>query len=67
MNKNMGTLDRAMRVIVAIVLAYLAWSGTLEGGIAIGAWIVAGVFLLTSLVSFCPAYRLLGMNTCGKK
>lgn len=65
MTKNMGSLDRALRLIVATVLAVLAWNGTLAGPLALGAWIVAAVFVLTSLVSFCPLYRLMGMNTCG--
>ena len=67
MSKNVGSVDRVLRIVAAAVLAYLAWSGTLEGGIAVGAWIIAAVFLLTSLVSFCPAYRLIGMNTCSKQ
>ena len=66
MSKNMGSVDRVLRIIVAVVLVYLAANGTLAGGLAIGAYIVAAVFVLTSVVSFCPAYRLLGMNTCSK-
>ena len=66
MRKNMGTLDRVLRIIVAIVLAYLAYTGALAGGLALGAYIVAAVFLVTSLVGFCPAYRLIGVDTCGK-
>jgi uncharacterized membrane protein len=66
MPKNMGTLDRVLRIIVAIVLAYLAYTGALAGGLALGAYIVAAVFLVTSLVGFCPAYRLIGVDTCGK-
>lgn len=65
--KNMGTIDRTLRIIVAIVLAYLAATGVVEGGLAIGAWIIAGVFLVTSLIGFCPAYRLVGLDTCGGK
>lgn len=66
MGKNMGGFDRIARVIVAIVLAVLAYNGTLEGGLATGGYIVAAVFLITSLIGFCPAYRLMGMDTCGK-
>ena len=64
--KNMGSLDRILRIVVAAVLAYLAATGVLSGGIAIGAWIVAAVFLITSLIGFCPAYRLIGVDTCGR-
>lgn len=66
MGKNMGGFDRIARVVVAIVLAVLAYNGTLEGGLATGGYIVAAVFLITSLIGFCPAYRLMGMDTCGK-
>lgn len=65
--KNMGTLDRGLRVIVALVLAALAATGLIEGPVGIAAWIVAGVFLATSLVGFCPAYRLIGIDTCGRR
>ena len=64
--KNIGSRDRILRIAIAIVLAILAATGTIGGGLAIAAWIVAGVLLATSLVGFCPAYRLLGLNTCGK-
>lgn len=62
--KNMGSLDRILRTVVAVVLVYLAATGAIQGGLAVGAYIVAAVFLVTSLVSFCPAYRLIGVNTC---
>ncbi|MFN4114099.1 MAG: DUF2892 domain-containing protein [Sphingomonadaceae bacterium] len=66
MTKNMGSLDRALRLVVAAVLAVMAWNGTLAGPLALGAWIVVAVFVVTSLVSFCPLYRVMGMDTCGK-
>ena len=64
--KNIGSRDRILRIAIAIVLAILATTGTIGGGVAIAAWAVAGVLLATSLVGFCPAYRLLGLNSCGK-
>jgi len=66
MGKNVGKFDRIARVVVAIVLAALVYNGTLEGGLATGGYIVAAVLLITSVIGFCPAYRLMGMNTCGK-
>jgi len=65
--KNMGSLDRVLRIVVALVLAYFAVTGVVTGGIAVGAWIVAAIFLVTSLIGFCPAYRLIGVDTCGKR
>lgn len=64
MAKNMGTLDRVLRAIVAAVLAVLIFNGTLGGALAIVAGVVAVIFLLTSLIGFCPLYRPLGISTC---
>lgn len=67
MKKNMGSVDKIIRLIVAAVLAFLFYNGTLTGTIGIVAVVAAGVFALTSLVSFCPLYPLLGINTCSVK
>jgi hypothetical protein len=66
MGKNVGNFDRIARAVVGIVLAVLAYNGTLQGGMATGGYIFAAVLLVTSVIGFCPAYRLIGMNTCGK-
>jgi uncharacterized membrane protein YtjA (UPF0391 family) len=64
MQKNMGTLDKTLRLIVAVIAVALAATGTLTGTPALVAYIVAAVFVVTSLVSFCPLYRLIGLRTC---
>jgi len=64
MQKNMGTLDKTLRLIGAGVAVALAATGTLTGTAALVAYIVAAVFVVTSLVSFCPLYRLIGLRTC---
>lgn len=64
MKKNMGMLDRSLRVLVAIVLAVLTYTGTITGNAAIAAWVVTAIFVLTSVVSFCPIYRIIGIDTC---
>ncbi|VTZ27834.1 conserved hypothetical protein [Methylocella tundrae] len=62
MNANVGTIDRTLRVLVGAVLIGLAATGT------VGLWGYVGVIpVLTGLFSFCPAYALLGLNTCGLK
>lgn len=66
MTKNMGSLDRVLRLIVAAILAFLIFNGTLAGTMAIIAGVVAVIFTLTSLVGTCPLYKPLGINTCGK-
>lgn len=64
MKKNMNTLDRVLRVVVAVLLVVLTMNGTITGALAYAAWAVAAVFALTSVVSFCPLYRLFGISTC---
>ena len=67
MKKNMGNADRIIRVLLAAVFAYLYFSGTVTGIPGIVLVVLGGVFLLTSLVSFCPLYSLIGLNTCPVK
>ncbi|MBL7885706.1 MAG: DUF2892 domain-containing protein [Flavobacterium sp.] len=67
MKKNMGSADRIIRLVIAAVLAFLFYNGTITGTLGIVAVVAAGVFALTSLVSFCPLYPLLGINTCSVK
>ncbi len=63
----MGSADRVIRVIIAVVLAFLFYNGTITGTLGIVALVAAGVFVLTSFVSFCPLYPLIGINTCSVK
>jgi hypothetical protein len=62
MKTNEGTIDRALRVIVGLVLIALAVTGT------VGVWGWIGIVpVATGLIGWCPAYTLLGVNTCGLK
>jgi hypothetical protein len=67
MTKNMGTVDRALRVVVAVVLAALYFMGVIDGTLGIVAVVLAVVFVGTSFVSFCPLYLPLGISTRPKK
>ncbi len=67
MKKNMGALDRVIRVVIAIVIAALYFAGQITGTAAIILGILAAVFLLTSLVSTCPLYLPFGLSTRGKE
>jgi Protein of unknown function (DUF2892) len=67
MTKNMGGTDRIIRIAVAIIVLALYFTGIITGTFGIIALVVAGIFLLTSFVSICPLYSILGMNTCGVK
>ena len=68
MKLNMGSADRIIRTIIAITLGVLYYYkiGFMTGTIGIVLLVVAAVFLLTSLVSFCPLYTMFGLNTKGK-
>lgn len=63
----MGSADKLIRLIIAAVIVFLFYNGTISGTIGIVGLVVAGVFALTSLVSFCPLYTVLGINTCSVK
>ncbi|MCS7036317.1 MAG: DUF2892 domain-containing protein [Saprospiraceae bacterium] len=62
--KNMGNLDRIIRTVVALAAAALYFTNTLTGVVGTVALVVAAIFLLTSAMSFCPIYRLVGLSTC---
>ena len=63
MNKNMGTADRLIRTIVALIVIALYFSGQISGLTAIILGIVAVIFLLTSLMGICPLYLPLKLST----
>lgn len=67
MKKNMGTIDRVIRVLVAVLISVLAATGIVEGAVAIILLILAAVFLLTSFMSFCPLYLPFGLSTAKKE
>jgi len=67
MKKNMGSADRIIRIIIAAVIAVLYYTGAISGTVGLILLVLAGVFVLTSLVSFCPLYAPFGINTCPAK
>ena len=64
MKKNMGTADRVIRIIIAAIVGILYFTGTISGTLGLVLLILAGVFVLTSLISFCPLYAPFGIKTC---
>lgn len=64
MKKNMGTADKVIRLIIAAVVAYLYFAGIITGTLGIVLVVLAAVFVLTSLISFCPLYAPFGIKTC---
>lgn len=67
MKKNMGGLDRVIRIIVAVVIGILFFMNIIEGTLAYVLLALSGVFVLTSFISFCPIYAIVGLNTCKVK
>jgi len=67
MKTNMGSTDRIVRIIIVIAIAVLFLTKVISGILAIILLIVAGLFALTSLVSFCPTYLLFGLSTKKKE
>jgi hypothetical protein len=67
MKKNMGNADRILRVLLSVVFVALYFGGIVEGTLGIVLVAFAAIFTLTSLISFCPLYTLVGLSTCPTK
>ena len=64
MKTNMGSADRIIRTVIALIIAALYLTNVISGTIAIVLAVLGAVFILTSLVSFCPLYAIFGIKTC---
>ncbi|MCK0108166.1 DUF2892 domain-containing protein [Flavobacteriaceae bacterium S0825] len=67
MKKNMGSADRIIRIIIAAIVGILYFTGIISGILGLILIILAGIFVLTSLISFCPLYAPFGIHTCALK
>lgn len=67
MKKNMGGIDRIIRFIAAAIIGGLFYMNSIEGTLAYVLLAVASIFVITSFVSSCPLYSLIGLNTCKVK
>lgn len=67
MKKNMGSIDKVVRVLLAISIALLYFFNVIEGTVAYVLMAVAIALLVTSFINFCPLYALIGVNTCKVK
>ncbi len=67
MKKNMGNIDRIVRVLIAVAVGALYFTNVISGTLAIVLGVAAVIFLATSLVSFCPLYAIFGFSTCPVK
>jgi hypothetical protein len=64
MKKNMGNADRIIRTLIVVLIAVLYYTNVISGTLAIVLGVVAVIFLLTSLLGFCPLYTIAGISTC---
>lgn len=67
MKKNMGTADRVIRVIIAALVGVLYFKEIITGTLGVILLVLAGIFVLTSFISFCPLYAPFGISTCSIK
>lgn len=63
MKANIGSLDKVIRIFLAIVFAMLYITKMVEGTVSIILLVVGGVLLLTSIINFCPLYAIMGLNS----
>jgi len=67
MKKNMGTVDKVIRILVAVVVVVLYFTHVISGILAIILLALSAIFVVTSLISFCPLYLPLGLSTRKKE
>jgi hypothetical protein len=67
MKKNMGTADKVIRILVAVVVVVLYFTHIISGTLAYVLLALAAIFVLTSLVGFCPLYLPFRINTSKKE
>lgn len=67
MKKNMGNIDKTIRILVALVIFALYYTNQISGITAIIGLILSGIFILTSFMSFCPLYLPFGISTRKKE
>lgn len=63
MKKNMGTIDRIIRIILALLFVILYFTGIIKGILGIILLVLSGIFLITSILAFCPLYLPFKIST----
>lgn len=67
MKKNMSSADRIIRLIISAIMLTLYFTNTVSGTVGMILLVLASVFTLTSIISFCPLYSIFGFSTCPVK
>lgn len=63
MKKNMGSTDKIVRYIIAVIVAILYFTNTISGTLALVLGSIALIFVITSLINFCPIWAIFGTST----
>jgi hypothetical protein len=67
MKKNVGSIDRVIRILIAVVIVVLYFTNVISGTLGIILLILAAVFVVTALINFCPIWSMLGISTKKKE
>jgi hypothetical protein len=67
MKKNMGMIDKVIRILIAVVVVVLYFTNVISGTLGIILLIVSGILVLTTLINFCPIWAMLGISTKKKE
>ncbi len=67
MKKNLGNIDRIIRVLFAVIVSVLFFTNVVTGTLGIVLIVIGGVLLATSFINFCPIYSIFGINSCPVK
>jgi len=67
MKSNMGSIDKIIRIFAAIIIVGLYFGNQISGVTALVLLVIAGIFIATSFISFCPLYYPFGISTRNKK
>jgi len=67
MKTNVGTIDTVVRILIALIVIGLYYMNVISGTLAIVLLVLAGVFIITGLIKFCPLYLPFGINTSKNK
>jgi hypothetical protein len=67
MKKNVGTIDKVIRIMIAVVVIVLYFTHVISGTLAIILLALSAILIVTSFISFCPLYFPFGLSTRGKE
>jgi ABC-type uncharacterized transport system permease subunit len=67
MKKNVGSIDKIVRLVIAVIAVYVAYKGMVASPWDYVLYAVAAIMVITSLMGSCPLFSIFGINTCKVK